>query len=78
VQAYPDHHLLVPLVQVIDAWVASHTAAEVMAAMNEARVPAGPILSTADIATDPQYQARGMLERASPPAGAGVLRVRRR
>lgn len=57
------------LLQVIEEWVASHSSAEVMAAMNEARVPAGPILSTADIAAEPQYQARGMLQKAAPPSG---------
>ncbi len=34
-------------IQVIEDWVARHTSEEVMAAMNAARVPAGPILSTA-------------------------------
>ncbi|EFN53684.1 hypothetical protein CHLNCDRAFT_25506, partial [Chlorella variabilis] len=57
------------ILDVIEEWVASHSSAEVMAAMNEARVPAGPILSTADIAAEPQYQARGMLQKAAPPSG---------
>lgn len=57
--------------QVIEDWVASHTADQVLAAMKEARVPAGPILSTADIFKDEQYQARGMFETVKGPNGEG-------
>lgn len=56
--------------QVIEAYVASHTSEEVLAAMQAARVPAGPILSTKDIVEEPQYQARGMMQRAAAPSGA--------
>jgi formyl-CoA transferase len=45
----------------IDDWTRSHTLAECLAALERAEVPAGPIYSVADIAADPQYQARGML-----------------
>ena len=55
--------------QVIEAWVGSHSSAEVMAALGAARVPAGPILSTADIVGEEQYLARGMVQRAAPPSG---------
>lgn len=34
------------------------------------QVPAGPILSTADIVAEPQYQQRGMIQHAAPPSGA--------
>ena len=37
--------------------------------MKTARVPAGPILSTADIVADEQYQQRGMFHQARPPSG---------
>lgn len=57
------------VLQVIEGWVASNTSEQVMAAMNAARVPAGPILSTADIAAEPQYQERGMLQKTAPPSG---------
>ncbi|KAL4419798.1 hypothetical protein ABPG75_006896 [Micractinium tetrahymenae] len=57
------------ILEVIEEWVGSHTSEEVMAAMNEARVPAGPILSTADIVAEPQYQHRGMIHAAAPPSG---------
>jgi crotonobetainyl-CoA:carnitine CoA-transferase CaiB-like acyl-CoA transferase len=46
---------------ILGSWVAAHSLAEVQAALDGAAVPAGPILSIADIAADPQFQARGML-----------------
>ena len=58
--------------QVIEHWVGSHTSTKVMEVMAAARVPAGPILSTADIAAEPQYRERGMLQKAAPPGGAAV------
>lgn len=63
--------------QVIEAWVAARPSAEVMRVLNEARVPAGPILSTADIAAEPQYLARGMIQRAAPPSGERAVQGRR-
>lgn len=42
---------------------------EVMATMNKARVPSGPILSTSDIYQEPQYKARNMFHKAAPPSG---------
>jgi formyl-CoA transferase len=47
---------------VIGAWTAERSVDEVMAALAEASVPAGRIYSIADIASDPHYQARGMLQ----------------
>ncbi|KAG2426510.1 hypothetical protein HXX76_011737 [Chlamydomonas incerta] len=57
----------------IEAWCAQHTLDEVMVAMNKARVPAGPILSTAAIMQEPQYQARGMFHTAPPPSGGAAV-----
>lgn len=37
--------------------------------MKAARVPAGPILSTADIYAEEQYHARGTFQEISPPEG---------
>lgn len=37
--------------------------------MKVARVPAGPILSTAEIVAEEQYQQRGMFHTACPPSG---------
>jgi crotonobetainyl-CoA:carnitine CoA-transferase CaiB-like acyl-CoA transferase len=45
----------------IGAWTAQHGIAEVLAALEAAHVPAGPIFTVADIAADPQYQARQMI-----------------
>jgi formyl-CoA transferase len=49
--------------QAIGAWTAQRTQAEVLAAMEAAEVPAGRIYSAADIAADPHYAARGMIEK---------------
>ena len=46
----------------IGQWTLQHTVDEVMAALDKASVPAGRIYTIADIAADPHYQARGMLD----------------
>ncbi|MBE3596962.1 MAG: CoA transferase [Hydrogenibacillus sp.] len=48
----------------IAAWTEAHDLNEVLKMLEEAEVPAGKIYSIADIARDPHYQARGMLEEA--------------
>ena len=48
--------------ELIGAWTAQRSVAEVMAALDGASVPAGRIYSVADIAADPHYKARGMLD----------------
>jgi len=45
----------------IGAWAARRTVDEVLAALDQAGVPAGRIHTVADIAADPHYQARGMI-----------------
>jgi len=45
----------------IEAWTLRRPIAEVLAALDAAAVPAGRIYSVADIAADPQYQAREMI-----------------
>jgi formyl-CoA transferase len=47
---------------VISDWTSRHTLDEVMEVMIEAGVPAGPIYDAADIANDPHFRARVMLE----------------
>jgi formyl-CoA transferase len=47
----------------IAAWTADRGIDEILAAMTRARVPAGRIYSAKDIAEDPHYAARGMIER---------------
>ena len=46
----------------IGAWTAPRTVAEVLAALDAAQVPGGRIYTVADIAADPHYRERGMLE----------------
>ena len=46
----------------IGAWTAQRDVAEVLARLDAASVPAGRIYSVADIAADPHYLARGMLQ----------------
>ncbi len=47
----------------IGEWTASRTVAEVLDVLNTAQVPAGRIYTAKDIAEDPHYRARGMIER---------------
>lgn len=51
----------------IASWVASQDSDDIMSVLNQARVPAGPILSIKDIINEPQYNERGMFETASLP-----------
>jgi formyl-CoA transferase len=53
----------------IGAWTASRTVAAVLDALNAAAVPAGRIYNARDIAEDPHYQARGMIERVRTADG---------
>lgn len=62
--------------EIIEAWTATHPLAEIQQLLDAAGVPAGPVMSIADIATDPQFQARGMVARvpdARMPEGAAVM-----
>jgi crotonobetainyl-CoA:carnitine CoA-transferase CaiB-like acyl-CoA transferase len=61
--------------QLIADWTAQHTLEEVMAILVEAEVPAGPIYDAADIANDPHFQARGMLEAHEVNIAPGEQRV---
>ena len=60
--------------EAIAAWTSQRTQAEVLDAMEKAEVPAGRIYTAADIAADPHYAARGMIQQVT--AGDGEpLRV---
>ena len=48
--------------EAIGQWTAEHTIEVVLTALDNAAVPAGRIYTVADIAADPHYQARGMLD----------------
>ncbi|CAD6560302.1 Succinyl-CoA--L-malate CoA-transferase beta subunit [Paraburkholderia sabiae] len=64
-------------VQRIDAaisdWAGRQPLEDVLAALNEARIPAGKIYDVADIASDPHYHARDMILEAQLPDGTPVL-----
>jgi formyl-CoA transferase len=56
----------------IGAWTAPRTVAEVLAALNTATVPAGRIYTAKDIAEDPHYRARGMLQSITSADGLAL------
>lgn len=56
---------------IIQTWTSSRTLVEAQAALDEAGVPAGPVMSIADIAADPQFQARGMITHVPDARFAG-------
>lgn len=58
----------------IGAWAATRPVDEVLAALDAAQVPAGKIYTVADIAADPHYAARGMLQTVAMADGS-VLTV---
>jgi formyl-CoA transferase len=53
--------------RVIGEWTSRHPIDTVLAVLEKADVPSGKIYTAADIARDPQYAARGMIERHSLP-----------
>lgn len=53
------HH--VELDEIVGSWVAKIPLSEAQEILDKAGVPAGPVMSIADIAADRHYQARGML-----------------
>jgi formyl-CoA transferase len=56
----------------IGAWTAQRPVGEVLAALDAASVPAGRIYTIADIAADPHYRARGMIEQVTLEDGTTV------
>lgn len=48
--------------QALALWCARHASVHILAELEAARVPVGPIYSVEDMLQDPQYQARGMFE----------------
>ena len=53
----------------IGVWTAKLTVEQVLAALDAAAVPAGRIYTVADIAADPHYQARGMIQQVQMDDG---------
>ena len=56
----------------IGAWTAPRRVVEVLDALNAANVPAGRIYTAKDIAEDPHYRARGMIESVTTADGLRV------
>ncbi len=56
----------------IGEFTQTRSIAEVLTALDEAEVPGGRIYSVADIAADPHYRARGMIQSAQTPTGLTV------
>jgi formyl-CoA transferase len=56
----------------ITRWTVQHPVAEVVARLQAASVPVGRIYTVADIAADPHYRARGMIERVVTAAGLAL------
>jgi formyl-CoA transferase len=56
--------------EAISAWTRERGMDEVLQIMEKAEVPAGRIYSAADIAADPHFAARGMIERVIAGDGA--------
>jgi formyl-CoA transferase len=56
----------------IGAWTAPRRVVEVLEALNGAAVPAGRIYTAKDIAEDPHYRARGMIQRVTTADGLAL------
>jgi formyl-CoA transferase len=56
----------------IGAWTGERSVDEVLAVLDSVGVPAGRIYTVADIAADPHYAARGMLQQLTLPGGDTV------
>jgi len=56
----------------ITAWTVLRPVAEVVATLQAASVPVGRIYTVADIAADPHFLARGMIQQASTPDGLAL------
>jgi formyl-CoA transferase len=59
--------------QAIGAWTGGLDAAEALAALDAAGVPAGPIYTAADISSDGQYAARNMIQKFDVSTGDEIL-----
>lgn len=55
------------IAEAMNAWLATRTAAEALAALEAARIPAGPVLGLDEALEDPQVKARGLLRYVEYP-----------
>jgi formyl-CoA transferase len=56
----------------IGAWTASRNVVDVLEVLNQAAVPAGRIYTAKDIAEDPHYRARGIIQTVTTADGLSV------
>jgi len=56
----------------VGAWTATRTVTAVLDALNAAQVPAGRLYTAKDIAEDPHYRARGMVQRVTSADGLSL------
>ncbi len=59
--------------EAIGQWAAQRTVDDVLALLDQASVPAGRIYTVADIAADPHYRARGMLDERRMDDGSNLM-----
>ncbi len=59
--------------EAIGQWAAQRTVDDVLALLDQASVPAGRIYTVADIAADPHYRARGMLDERRMDDGSRLM-----
>ena len=59
--------------EAIATWTSARSAVSVLAALAAAQVPAGPIYTAAEIARDPQFLSRNMIQKFSVSTGDEVL-----
>jgi formyl-CoA transferase len=57
----------------IESWTKTQNCKQVLDALENAQVPSGRIYSVADIAADPHYQARGMIQTITMDDGSQLL-----
>ncbi|MGY8524146.1 CaiB/BaiF CoA transferase family protein [Paracidovorax citrulli] len=58
--------------EAISAWTRTQEVDDALAVLREAQVPSGRIYTVKDIAEDPQYRARGVIERVTSARGLSV------
>ncbi|HMF89364.1 MAG TPA: CoA transferase [Candidatus Angelobacter sp.] len=56
-----------PIAAAMNAWLATRTTAQAMAELEQARIPAAPVLDVAQVLADPQVKARGLLKYVDYP-----------
>ncbi len=61
--------------KIIGAWTATFTADDLLAQLADADIPSSLVYTAADVAADPQYRHRGMVQEVPDPAFGSVLQA---